>query len=146
MQTLNFSIAINKPKELVWKTMLEKPSYQERTSTFCEWSTYEGSREQWAKIRFVDPKGYGMISEIAENKLYEFISIRHLGEILIDEKTGKSKETMYPKPWYENYSFSEADGITTVGVFMDNLPDDYIPMFQEMRPKALKRLKEICEA
>ncbi len=55
---------------------------------FAEWSTYQWSREKWSEIRFVDPEGMGMIAEIADNRLYEYISIHHLGEIqlMIHEK------------------------------------------------------------
>lgn len=126
--------------------MLDKPTYEQRTTTFCEWSTYEWSREQWASIKFLGPDGNGgMISEIAESRPYEFISIRHLGEISMDETTGKLKETTYPTPGYENYTFTEKDWVTTLEIFMGPLPDEYATMFNDMRPKALQALKEICE-
>ena len=44
----------------------------------------------------------------------------------------------------ENYSFSETGGATTVTVQMVTAAD-YTAMFAEMWPRALQKLKEICE-
>jgi ligand-binding SRPBCC domain-containing protein len=41
MQTLQFTQTINAPKEHVWNVMLEKPTYEKRTTAFSEGSTYE---------------------------------------------------------------------------------------------------------
>lgn len=147
MGKLTFTTTINAPVSKVRHTMLDKTTYEQRTTIFCEGSTYDWSREQGASIKFTDPQGYGMIAEIAENRPNEFISIRHLWEMMKDEKTSESKVTMYDA-WthtYENYTFSEQDGVTTVVVDMDGLPEEYLPMFEEMRPKSLEKLKEICE-
>ncbi len=148
MQTVQFTQVINAPKEHVWKTMLEKPTYEARTTAFAEWSTYEWSRDQWEKITFIGPDGIaggGMVAEIAESRLYEYVSIRHLAELSPDEKTGKVIETRFPEPSYENYTLEEHDGVTTVTVVMTALPEEYVEMFSEMWPNALLALKELCE-
>ena len=95
---------------------------------------------------FKGPDGDGgMLAEIAESRLYEYVSIRHLAEVSHDEKTGKVIETTFPEPTYENYTLEENDGITTVTVVMDGLPEEYVEMFSQMWPNALLLLKELCE-
>lgn len=39
----------------------------------------------------------------------------------------------------------QADGTTELRIEITNIPDDYADMFNEMWPKALESLKEICE-
>jgi hypothetical protein len=95
---------------------------------------------------FKGPDGDGgMLAEIAESKLYEYVSIRHLAEVARDEKTGKVTETRFSEPSYENYTLEEKDGVTTVTVVMTALPDEYVEMFSEMWPNALLLLKDLCE-
>jgi hypothetical protein len=43
------------------------------------------------------------------------------------------------------YSFSEADGVTTVDVELDS-EDEYVDMFNDAWPNALAKLKDISEA
>lgn len=79
MQTFTLSATIHAPVNHVWHCMLDKPMYEEWTAAFDPTSTYEGSWEQGASIKFLSSTGEGgMISEIAENRPYEFISIKHL--------------------------------------------------------------------
>ena len=125
--------------------MLEKPTYELWAAEFSEWSTYQGSWEKWSEIRFVDPEGMGMIAEIAENRLYEYVSIHHLGEIQYDDAWIVT-EYEYEWAWQENYTFTQqSDGTTELNVELTNIPDDYADMFNEMWPKALEILKGLCE-
>ena len=47
-------------------------------------------------------------------------------------------------PAYENYTFRGRDGATEVRVDLD-VVDEHAPMFEEMWPRALSRLKELAE-
>jgi uncharacterized protein YndB with AHSA1/START domain len=148
MQKLNFSIDINAPKEKVWNTMLEDESYRLWTEPFMPGSHYVGDWNEGSKILFLGPgqngEMGGMVSRIKENKLYEFISIEHLG-IVQDGKEDTTSEAV--KGWagaLENYSFAENDGVTTVAVEMDS-NEEYAEMFNGMWPKALQKLKELSE-
>jgi len=146
MEKLTFSIIINAPREKVCNTMLEKDTYQEWTTPFQEGSTYDGSWDEGNEIKFIGPiekDGVsGMYAVIAANRPYEFVSIKHLGEIKNGEKN----------PWpvtegqegYENYTFKDADGGTEVLVEL-TVPAEWKDMFNEMWPRALTKLKEITE-
>jgi uncharacterized protein YndB with AHSA1/START domain len=81
MPAQHFDILIQAPREQVWTTMLQSPTYEQWTSVFCEGSRFEGSWDAGQTIRFFGPDGNGMVSEIAEHRLAEFVSIRHLGFI-----------------------------------------------------------------
>ncbi len=146
MKTLHFSTAIDAPRELVWDAMLGPDTYRLWTAPFCEGSYYEGSWAKDAKIRFLGPGGgEGMSSVIDENRLYEFISIRHLGEI----KDGiEDTESERAKSWaqaFENYTFTSKGKSTEVKVDIDTAPD-FEGYMNEAWPKALAALKSLCEA
>jgi len=141
MKTLNYSITIQAPVSKVRKIMFNHPTYEKRTEPFAAGSTYEWSWEEWSDIKFIDPKWYGMIAKIAKNNEHQYLSIQHLGEIGKDNKI-----TMYPGESFENYTFTAIDANTTkLDIEMIGLPEDYIPMFDKLRPKALQVLKELCE-
>jgi uncharacterized protein YndB with AHSA1/START domain len=142
MKKLTFEIQINAPVEKVWNVMLDKDTYEQWTTEFSEGSTYDGSWEQGAEILFLGPDGGGMIAEIAELRKFKFVSIRHLGMIEngeADLERGKDWDSAY-----ENYTFEAKDGGTHLTIHQDMLPE-YEEMFLEMWPRALKKLKEICE-
>jgi len=85
-----------------------------------------------------------MISEIAENRKYEFISIKHLGIIKNGIEYTASPEIKGWAPAFENYTFTEQAGITEVSVDMDT-DEENEKMFEEIWPRALAKLKRICE-
>lgn len=148
MQTLNYTITINAPVSIVRDTMLNHPTYEQRTEPFAAGSTYLGSREQGSNIKFTDPnQEAGMLSTIAENKLHEFLSIKHIGEFSTNKETGQEEQKLFPWGEYshENYTFTTTSTGTQVDVFLDKMPDEYVDMMNEARPKALQILKKLCE-
>lgn len=149
MQKLHFSILINAPKDKVWHAMLDNQPYREWTKAFNEGSYYKGSLEKGSKILFLGPdpntgEEGGMVSRIAENKLYEFISIEHLGIVQNGVEDTTSEAARKWSPAFENYTFNDKDEATEVLVDMD-AEDEYVPMFNEMWPKGLRKLKELTE-
>ena len=144
-KTLTFSVAIAAPRPVVWETMLEPEGYKAWTAAFYPGSHYKGSWEKGSSIRFLAPNGDGMISEIADNKRHEFISIRHLGEVSggVDDTTSEKVRAWAPA--YENYTFVDANGGTEVSVSVETVPD-YVEYMNTTYPKALQTLKDLCEA
>lgn len=148
-ETMHFEIMIKAPVQKVWDTMLGQESYKEWTSVFEPTSYYDGSWEKGSKIKFLGSSGDGMLSEIAENILYQFVSIKHLGEIKNGVADTTSESVVAWTPAFENYSFSSQDGETQLAVDMEmpSSPETKAmkEMFEGMWPKALLKLKEICE-
>ncbi len=155
MQKIHFSITINAPKEKVWHAMLDDATYREWTRVFNEGSHYRGDWSKGSKILFMgpDPKTGeegGMVSRIAENKPYEFLSIEHLGILAGGKEDTTSEEARKWTPAFENYTFKETEGSggdgkkTEVLIDMD-IKEEYKNMFDDTWPKALQKLKEIAE-
>ena len=149
MQKLYFSIIINAPKENVWHTMLEDKTYREWTAAFNPGSYYKGDWNKGSKILFLGPDPEtgiegGMVSRIAENKPYEYISIEHLGIVKNGVEDTTSEEAKKWAPAFENYTFEEKDGATEVLVDMD-IDEKEAEIFNKMWPDALQMLKAIAE-
>ena len=151
MKKLQFTTTINAPVTKVYDVMLglkNKAMYEQWTAMFNPTSTYEGTWERGSKILFlgVDEKGEkgGMVSRIAENIPNQFVSIQHYGLIKGDEEITEGPEVEKWANGFENYSFEENNGSTTVTVDLDTT-EDFVDFMNDIYPKALNKLKEICE-
>jgi len=148
MKKISNSVHIQAPVELVWNTVFDPTTFGLWTKVFTSGSYYEGSWNVGDTIRFLaknkDGKVDGMVSEIAENREFEFLSIRHLGWVFDGEDDTNSPDVQSWAPAYENYDFKR-QGTTTVLTVNADLSDAYYEMFTELWPKALNRIKEICE-
>jgi hypothetical protein len=83
MQKMNFLTSIHAPKEKVWETLWNDANYRKWTTAFCEGSyAVTDNWKEGTAVKFLDPKGSGMISKVAANKPNEFMSFEHLGEII----------------------------------------------------------------
>jgi hypothetical protein len=149
MQKLHFSILIAAPKEAVWHAMLDDKPYREWTTAFNAGGYYKGDWSKGSKILFLGPdpntgKEGGMVSRIAENRPYDFVSIEHVGIVQDGVEDVTSEAARKWTPAFENYTFNEKDGMTEVVVDID-VAEEYAEMFGAMWPEALKKLKEIAE-
>jgi hypothetical protein len=147
----HYSININAPVNKVRDIMLSDTTYRQWTTEFnSAGSRYEGDRSEGSKILFLwpDPSNPenigGMVSRIAANKLHKFVSIEHIGIISNGVEDTTSDMVKARAGSHENYAFSEKDGITTVDVELD-ITQDFVDAMDGMRPKALTKLKELCE-
>lgn len=151
MKKLQFKISINAPATKIYDSMLginSKSTYEQWTSLFNPTSTYEGTWDKGNKMLFigVDEKGDkgGMISKIAENIPNRFISIQHYGLIKADKEITEGSEVEKWANGYENYTFEETNGTTILTVDLDTT-EDFAEYMNQTYPKALNKLKEICE-
>ena len=148
MQTLKFSIFINATPEKVWNTMLQDATYRIWTREFHEGSYFEGSWEKGSEIHFLGPDENGnmggMYARISENIKHEFVSIQHLGFIKNGIVDTTSEEVKKWTPAFENYTFLQKENQAELQIEVQTAAE-YAQMFEEMWPKALECLKEICE-
>src|SRR4030095_5360845 len=144
METLNFSIKINAPREKVWNVLIGGKTYPEWAAAFAPGSQAETDWKEGSKALFTDGKGNGMVSEIEQNRPTEFLSIKHLGMVkdgVEDLTSDKVKE------WagaMENYTLKETNGATELKVDMDT-GEEYKGYFSKTWPKALNKVKELSE-
>ncbi len=151
MKKLQFEVSLKAPAARAYDFMLgidNKSTYEQWTSLFNPTSTYEGSWDKGSKILFigVDEKGEkgGIVSRIAENIPNRFVSIQHYGLVQADKEITEGPEVEKWANGFENYTFEENNGTTTVTVDLDTT-EDFIGYMNENYPKALDKLKEICE-
>jgi uncharacterized protein YndB with AHSA1/START domain len=149
MRKLSFSTVINAPRQKVWHTMLDDRTYCEWTEVFNPGSFYRGDWSKGSKILFLGPDPEtgsegGMVSRIAENIPYEYVSIEHLGIVQDGVEDTTSEAATSWAPSFENYTLRDRDGGTEVVVDMD-VADEHAPMFEGLWPNALRKLKEIAE-
>ncbi|WP_192821070.1 SRPBCC domain-containing protein [Rufibacter sp. LB8] len=151
MEKLQYKTTIKAPAAKVFDIMLglgNKSTYEQWTALFNPTSTYEGTWDKGSKILFVgvDEKGEkgGMVSKIAEHVPNQFVSIQHYGLVKADQEITEGPEVEKWANGFENYSFEENNGTTTVTVNLDTT-EDFIDYMNESYPKALEKLKEICE-
>lgn len=151
MKKLQFKVNINAPVDRVYDLMLginSKSTYEQWTALFNPTSTYEGGWNKGNKIQFigVDENGEkgGMVSRIAENIPNRFVSIQHYGLIKGDKEITEGPEVEKWANGFENYTFEENNGTTTVTVDLDTV-EDFLDYMNQTYPKALDQLKEICE-
>jgi hypothetical protein len=125
-----------------------KASYEQWTALFNPTSSYEGNWQQGEKMLFigVDEKGEkgGMVSRIAEIIPGQFVSIQHYGLVVAGTEITKGPEVEKWANGLENYTFEEINGMATVTVDLDTT-EEFIDYMNEHYPKALNKLKEICE-
>lgn len=151
MKKLQFTTNIKAPVNKVYDTMLgisNKSTYEQWTSLFNPTSTYEGNWDTGNKILFigVDENGEkgGMVSRIAENIPNRTVSIQHYGLVKADKEITEGPEVDKWANGFENYSFAENNGTTTVTVDLDS-DEEFLDYMNETYPKALDKLKEMCE-
>lgn len=145
MKTLHFSIVINAPRQKVWHVMLDKETYSKWTAAFMKGAYYEGSWQKGDRIKFLGPDTSGMSAVIAENRPFEFLSIKHIGPILEGAETNTSQNYEELPFGFENYTFSEKNGGTELRIDIDIAPE-YEVQTKELWKKALAKLKKICES
>ncbi len=151
MKKLQFKISIKAPAARVCDFMLgmtSKSTYEHWTSVFNPTSTWEGSWEKGNKMLFVgvDEKGEkgGMVSRIAENLPNRFVSVQHYGLVKGDKEVTEGPEVEKWANGFENYTFEENQGTTTVTVDLD-ATEDFLDYMNQTYPKALDKLKELCK-
>jgi len=144
METKEFKITIDAPKEKVWNTLWNDATYPEWTSVFASGSRAESDWKKGSKILFLDGKGSGMVSVIAEKIPNEFMSFKHLGEVKDGVEDTTSDKVSQWSGAFENYTLKTKEGKTELIVDLD-ISDDFADYFLQTFPKALDKVKEIAE-
>ena len=148
-EKLHFEISINASAEKVFKTMLNKKQYAVWTAEFNPESHFIGSWEKGSKILFLgsdkDENMGGMVSRIKENIPNKFISIEYLGLVQNGKEIMSGPEIEGWAGAYENYTFKADKGKTLLTVDVE-ANQEFKSFFLKTFPKALKKLKSICEA
>jgi hypothetical protein len=142
---LLYSARIDASPEVTWNTLFSLPTYRVWTAEFCEGSTFEGSWEAGTRMRFFIPDGSGMVSVVAENRPFRFLSLRHIGLLKEGGEVTDGAEAAAWVPAHENYTLSQSGPSTELTVDVD-VPEDFVEFMEDAWPRALAKLKSLCEA
>ncbi len=143
----HFQTEIRAAKKKVWATMLNKDTYEKWTKAFSPNSTFAGDWSEGSTMRFWDSGlGGGTKALLERVKPFELVRLRHVAMIATDGS--EDVESPEARRWVgalEQYRFSESKGVTRLFVNIE-AHEHYSAMFADGWDKALKLLKELCEA
>jgi uncharacterized protein YndB with AHSA1/START domain len=145
MKDLQFGAVIAAPVARVWDCMFDPTAYRDWTRAFCEGSYFEGSWEAGRRLRFLDPRGFGMEAVVDEHRRHEALSLRLVGEIRDGRPLPDSR--LHDTPARERYVFSPTPGGGThLVVHLQSWDDGFTDFLQTTWPQALQRLKVLAES
>lgn len=148
MKKLEFQTEIDAPREKVWKTMLDKPTYNEWVAVAWPNSTYKGNWKTGENIKFTGDDAQnqgGTLANLVEVRHPEYVLANHIAVLNADGSEDRTSEDA--KNWIgttEEYTFTEKNGKTHLKVVI-NCPENWASMFTDGWPAALDKLKEISE-
>ncbi|KAF0152557.1 MAG: Uncharacterized protein FD143_873 [Ignavibacteria bacterium] len=148
LETLRHEVIIDAEVNKVFKTMLTDQTYREWTSVFNPTSYFDGKWEKGAKMLFLgtdaDGKRGGMVSIIRDFVPNKFVDIEHVGMISGDEEITSGEAVESWAGSHEKYLFFDENGKTVLIVQLDT-NEEFKSYFLQTYPKALDKLKSICE-
>lgn len=144
METLEFKIEINAPKEKVWKILWDDETYRQWTSAFCEGTYAVSDWNEGSKIYFFSPNGEGMNSIIESKIVNEYMAFKHISEMKNFEEMPIDAITQGWTGARETYRLIENNGITVLDVTMDCV-EKYVDYFKKTFLDAMEMIKELSE-
>ena len=145
MRDLQFSCDIAAPVARVWDRMFDPLSYRDWTRAFAEGSYFEGAWAAGHRLRFLEPRGFGMEAIVDECVMHQRMSLRLVGEIRDGEPLADSR--LQREPAHERYVFNAAPGGGThLAIHLQSWDDGFTDFLQDSWPKALQRLKALAES
>jgi uncharacterized protein YndB with AHSA1/START domain len=144
MQTLDFKIEINAPKEKVWRVLWDDDTYKKWTAVFCEGTYAVSDWKEGSKIHFLSPGGEGMNSVIDKKVDNEYMAFKHLSEIKNFQEMPIDVATQEWSGAMETYRLTESNGMTVLDVKMDTV-EKYVDYFITTFPYGLEMVKKLCE-
>lgn len=142
MKEMQFSVAIEANKVVVWDTLWRDETFRQWASVIDPETYMVGELKQGSEVQFISADGgYGVTSMVETLIDNEYLVLRHSADTQDEGSRGREKE------WTggtEVYSLTEKDGVTTVSVAFD-VPINMTAYFTLNYPKALGVVKELAE-
>jgi uncharacterized protein YndB with AHSA1/START domain len=145
MKKLESKIEIAAPAQKVWDTMTGPETYKEWVNVAWPGSFYKGKWKKGENIKFLSPKNEGTLATLVECKPAEYVLAEHIAVLKSDGT--EDKDSKEAKSWIgttEAYTFHEKNGRTELKTEM-NVEPEWEAMLGDGWPKALAKLKEMCE-
>lgn len=145
MEKRKFSVKIDAPKEKIWRTLWDDPTYRDWTSAFGEGSYAVSDWKEGGKVHFLIPSGSGMYSRIERHIPNETMVFEHIGVVKEGKEMPLDDEARTWTGARESYHLRNDGGSAELVVELDLATEDDGKMFAEKFPQALKRVKELAE-
>lgn len=146
MKNLTYNINIAASPQKVWDTMIGHETYKDWTNAAWPGSTFKGEWKEGENLYFIGhDDGGGTLATVTTFDPYNKILLTHIA--LLQPGSIADTESEWAKKWVgslEQYSFAENNGTTDLTIDM-KIYDEWEDMFNNDWPKALARLKQICE-
>ncbi len=150
MEKKHFNVTIDAPRERVWEVLWGDKSYSEWTAPFSpdpsSKSMVETDWQKGSKTLFTDGSGNGMIAYIDDVRPNEFMSFRHMGEVINGVEDTESERV---KKWAgskEDYTLKDVNGKTELTASIDlDMDSGFADHLIDAFPKALGEVKRISE-
>jgi uncharacterized protein YndB with AHSA1/START domain len=148
MEKMTFDIRINAAPETVWAILWGDDTYPQWTSAFCEGSHAVTDWQKGSKVLFVDGKGSGMVSRVAESIPNQLMSFEHLGEVRNGVEDTESEQAKVWAGIHESYTLKAVGNNTELLVEMDlaDIPEEFRSYFMNAWPQAMDKIKALAEA
>lgn len=148
MQKLDFKIAINASINTVYSITIDKRHFPIWTEIFAPNSHFEGSWDEGKILIYKCPdekgKMQGMVNKIMKNKPNREIFIQPIGIIEDGKEIHSGEKVKDLDESFENYLFEKKGDGTELHIRV-SVFDKFEDYFNETWPKALEKLKFICE-
>ncbi|MBL0016177.1 MAG: SRPBCC domain-containing protein [Bacteroidetes bacterium] len=145
MKKLDYCIDIHAPKEKVWNFLWDDVTYRAWTKVFHEGSYAVSDWNEGSPIHFLTPDGRGMYSTIGKLIPNTFMSFVHHGELIDFKEVPPNEKTESWAGGTENYTLAESNGVTTLTVSHDTVPE-FEAYLQAKFPLAMAEIKRLCES
>jgi predicted lactoylglutathione lyase len=144
METLEFNIEIEAPKERVWEVLWNDETYRQWTSGFCEGTYAKSDWNEGSKIHFLTPNGEGMNSIIQSKVINEYMAFKHLSDLKNFEEMPINTASQEWTGAMETYRLTQNNTTTVLDVTMDCI-EKYADYFKNTFPKSMEIIKELSE-
>ncbi|MCF0040940.1 DinB family protein [Dyadobacter fanqingshengii] len=138
------SIAINAPKENVWKVMISNDKNKIWYNAFSEGTQAETDWQVGSKAVFSDDSKSGIVGIITVNKPAEELVIEYTGVLNNGVENYENEEAQSVKGFQEFYWLKEENGVTRLDMQCD-MGIDYFEMMSDAWDHALIIVRELAE-
>jgi uncharacterized protein YndB with AHSA1/START domain len=139
IKKLQFSIAIEAPREKVWNTLWQEKTFREWADIIDPGMYIDGDLKEGNRVKFMSPNGFGVTSLVERFIPNELVSFRHM----MDTKEGEERKNEWTGG-KECYSLTENSDLTTLTIELDTPPEQE-DNFKVILPKVLECVKMMSE-
>lgn len=142
MKELVFEISINKPKEVVWNTLWDDPSFRDWANNIDEGTYLLGDLVEGNEIQFISSvNGYGVTSLVSKLITNEYILFKHASDT---QNTGTETRDNQWTGGSESYTLEDKGDFTLLTI-RSEIPEELVDYFKQAMPIALSRIKVLAE-